>query len=440
MDDKFSRVLIYGETFCKLSGGGITLCNLFEGWPIDKLACIHGNAHLTDPEICQKYYRIGNQEFVSYWPHSLFQKNPESIADDFNVSSVNENEINSNNEFIIRRFVKSAFKSLVDVLGVGALLQRKVLSVKLKNWIIGYQPEILYCQVFSVNDIRLVEEIVRLTNIPLVIHIMDNFLEISNQKGPFKRKLDKILKKEFHQLLKKATRRIAISGAMKNEYEKLFSVKFEVFHNPIKITDWQPYFKSGNDLGDPIKFLYIGRVNTPTLYSVIEFSQFIDKLNQQGIASSFTIVSNNLSPIFLGATKNINKLVVGEQVDHKDIPKILKDYDFLVLCTDFDDFSFRYTRLSMSTKFSEYMISGVPIILFVPTNTAMAVYAQANKCAMVIDEHSRMNEVSILVNYILNARERKEIVSNAQLIAIRDFDSNIICKSFKDVLQSCRNI
>jgi hypothetical protein len=39
MEEKiYPKILIIGQTFHKKDGGGITISNLFYGWPIDRLA------------------------------------------------------------------------------------------------------------------------------------------------------------------------------------------------------------------------------------------------------------------------------------------------------------------------------------------------------------------------------------------------------------------
>ena len=60
----YNKVLIIGETFHKQSGGGITLSNLFNNWPPEKLAVVTTPRSIlkSDFNKCGNYYRLGKDE------------------------------------------------------------------------------------------------------------------------------------------------------------------------------------------------------------------------------------------------------------------------------------------------------------------------------------------------------------------------------------------
>jgi len=60
----FPKVLIFGQPFNSYSGGGITLTNLFKGWPKDRIAVTyigHGLFNAT-ADVCDNYYQLGIEE------------------------------------------------------------------------------------------------------------------------------------------------------------------------------------------------------------------------------------------------------------------------------------------------------------------------------------------------------------------------------------------
>ena len=62
MEEKdYPKILIIGQSFNKSSGGGITISNLFQGWPKEKLA-VASHVNLIsdlDNSVCEQYYQLG---------------------------------------------------------------------------------------------------------------------------------------------------------------------------------------------------------------------------------------------------------------------------------------------------------------------------------------------------------------------------------------------
>ena len=57
IQDNYHRILILGQSFNTTTGGGITLSNLFYGWPKDKIAVV-GTGHVLNyvtTNICDAY-------------------------------------------------------------------------------------------------------------------------------------------------------------------------------------------------------------------------------------------------------------------------------------------------------------------------------------------------------------------------------------------------
>ena len=76
MNIAFPKVLIFGQTFNDFSGGGITLTNLFEDWPVEDLAVISYPFmfHNSSTGVCRNYYQIGEEELAWRFPFSLIKQ------------------------------------------------------------------------------------------------------------------------------------------------------------------------------------------------------------------------------------------------------------------------------------------------------------------------------------------------------------------------------
>jgi glycosyltransferase involved in cell wall biosynthesis len=90
----------------------------------------------------------------------------------------------------------------------------------------------------------------------------------------------------------------------------------------------------------------------------------------------------------------------------------------------------------MPTKAPEYMVSGTPIILFAPENTATVKYAKKYDWAQVITENS-ISEVSLAItNLIENKDLRQRLGRNAIKMAVKNHNSIEVTNQFKKIIQS----
>jgi hypothetical protein len=68
---RYPRVLVVGQPFDRTSGGGITLSNVFEGWPRDRLAAAVVSDRDLTFDVCDRYYVLGTSEITWAWPLSV---------------------------------------------------------------------------------------------------------------------------------------------------------------------------------------------------------------------------------------------------------------------------------------------------------------------------------------------------------------------------------
>ena len=58
----YPRVLVVGTNFDLVTGGGITLSNLFHGWPRERLTVAAYHPCEVEPAPCGRQYLIGSDE------------------------------------------------------------------------------------------------------------------------------------------------------------------------------------------------------------------------------------------------------------------------------------------------------------------------------------------------------------------------------------------
>ncbi len=449
MTNNIPKVLIFGQSFNKNTGGGITLSNLFTGWPMDKIAVAnigHGMRNI-DNSICENYYLLGKNEYKWVFPFNKLQRQFESGV----IKSSNKLETNSNIQkkqpgtsllTYRKKFIEKAFFPFLDYMGFSPKMSKLILSVSFKNWLDDYQPDVIYVQVSNLESINFVIELKTYLKKPVILHMMDDWPSVISSEGPLKNYWNNTIDKALRNLLNNCSLLMSISDAMTEEYEQRFGLKFTAFHNPIIIENWLPYSKNNwnvnNDNG--FKILYTGRIGTANTESIKKIAIAIDSLCSDGFNISLDIYSpdmNTDNAIGLKIFKGVNLKNI---VPHNKIPALLPQYDLLVLPLDFDAKSIKFARLSMPTKASEFMVSGTPILVFAPIQTALAKYAAKHNWAYLVTDTDNEILLNALKELYSNEALRATFGNTAKVLAMQTEDAELIRQKFKESICSVCNI
>ena len=428
------KVLIVGQPFNNDTGGGITLSNLFAGWDRDRLAVISSGYLLSkniDTEICNTYYQLGHEEQKWIFPLKYLKRKYESGLIKFDNQRIQDLTIHKSKLRV--RIIKDFMYPFLNYIGISHCVSKINLSRDLCNWLDNFKPDILYVQVNFREEILFCLQLQSYLKKPLVLHMMDDWPSTIGKKGLFKNFWYKKIDKELRSLLDRATVLLSISDHMANEYKNRYGKEFITFHNPINIDFWQKYQRSSYELNDSPTILYAGRIGLGIDTSLELIARAIEDVNKELNMEIKFVLQTQEKPLWI---KNYKKVTHTGFVSYHDLPKVFSQSDFLLLPYDFSPQSLQFIQFSMPTKGPEYMMSGTPIILFAPEETAIVKYCQTYKCAKIITENS-INEITKAIkDLIQNETERKEIANKAKKIAAENHNSADVTNDFKNIICS----
>lgn len=431
----FPKVLIIGQLPNEKNGGGITLSNLFRGWPKDRLA-VASNIYLKneiDPSVCEIYYQLGYHNKQHPFPLSIFHPKIKCGIIPINKS------INLNKESHKRRKVISFYKvhtfinSFFNFLGIFNFFYRLEITKEFREWVNKYNPDVIYSQLSTLELIRFVNKVQSTTNKPLVIHIMDDWPSKITQPGILYSYWKRRINKEFRNLLDKSSALMSICEAMSEEYKERYHKDFIPFHNPIEINNWLPYARTQWNLEKKFTILYAGRVGRGIKNSIIEMGMVVNNLHQSGVNVVFEIQSPDKDK-FANLLEANDSVKFVNPVEYAELPKKFSSVDLLFLPEDFDADSVEFLKFSIQTKVAEYMISGTPILVFADKETALAKYALKDDWALVVTENNR-NTLTKALNELINNQElRRQLSAKAKETAIKNEDAEVVRTNFRKVL------
>jgi len=435
MIEQYQKIMIFGQPFNGTSGGGITLTNLFKGWPKDKIAVAFapwGNGKVTT-DICNIYYQIGEEEHRWKFPYNLFKKPfPKSGLIEYTAGvRLPAGELKTGLKKILADRV---YNPLMFWLGFHHCNSEIIISEKLMTWLGEFQPDILYLQVSSLENIRFANRLIDYLKVPAVIHMMDDWPSTISTHGPLKNFWKNKINREFRQLLNKVSLHLGISDGMSEEYLKRYNKCFKAFHNPVEIQQFNIPNKRNPSQINCFRILYIGRIGTANKETIVLFASLISQLLINHIKIEFDIFTVDIDSPDIRSIKNFENVNIRPAIAHEKIPALLAEYDLLLLPLDFTENGIRFARFSIPTKASEYMLSGTPVLVFAPQETAVSKFFSRNDCGYCLTSQNRDEIIKAIKFLISNEEYRKKISRNAVNFAKEKFDAEKVRKEFQSLL------
>jgi glycosyltransferase involved in cell wall biosynthesis len=119
------------------------------------------------------------------------------------------------------------------------------------------------------------------------------------------------------------------------------------------------------------------------------------------------------------------------------VPKLVKQFDLLLLPIDFDKAGIKFAKYSMPTKMTEYMVSGIPSLIFAPEVCAVTNYAIKNNVAFTCTDENEQVVVETIKRIIYNIEERENISKKAIIYAKKNHNIENERLRFKSLIYKC---
>jgi glycosyltransferase involved in cell wall biosynthesis len=428
------KILIISQPFTNDTGGGITLSNLFKGWEKEKIAVICSGYVLQnniDTSFCNTYYQLGEKEQKWIFPFNILKRKYHSGLIKFEEKRIQNLAFNKSKTRV--KLIMDYFLPILEFTGLIHIAKKLVLSEKLSCFLDEFNPDVIYVQAEDRDRIAFCIEIHTYLNKPMIFHMMDDWPSLISESGIFKKYWGRKIDSELKVLLDRSSAWMSICDEMTLEYKTRYNKDFIPFHNPIDLEIWKPSQRNNYDLANSPTILYAGRIGLGIDTSLEVITKAIDMVNEELKINARFVLQTEFKPDWAYKYKCLQHQLF---VPYDDLPKVFSGADFLVLPYDFSEKSIKYIKYSMPTKVSEFMISGSPIIIFAPEETAIVKYARKYKWAKVITENNCIKIAESLKALIQNKTERQLIAKNAIEIAEKNHDAAEIRRRFKSVICS----
>ncbi len=298
----------------------------------------------------------------------------------------------------------------------------------LLSWLDEFRPEvILFCGGDSIFAYKITSFIADLFHARIIFYITDDYVTSKFSLSPFFHIRYFWLKKLFSSMLHHCSHFITIGEKMSMEYELRFGRKSTVAMNCLPILPAVP-----KEDGKILKLMYIGGLHYNRWKTLAVLARALNKCNADGIKRTLFIYSRNR------LTRQMDKaLNIGDScrfsggLDEKGVKEKLAEADILVHVEAFDRKSIHATRLSVSSKIPEYMVSNRVILGIGPASVASIEYVR--NFAYVVTSQSEQDIVDALHVLLTDRDMRVRLAADAYVMARENHDILLVAKKFRAI-------
>lgn len=434
------RILVVtSNNFNQVSGGGITLTNLFRGWPADRIANLHEDHTQEDQSVCQNFYPLSQEEIVWAWPFSLVRSWGEVLAKD--PGGRESGGSGTTALSVDRGEDEPGWRGWVRGLTGDGIPRSVRITDRLAAWLAAFRPEIIYSFLGSMAQIRLTRELSRRYRKPVVVHIMDDWPAVIYRRGPLALVLRRLVQKEFAEILRGASLRLGICEDMCEEYRLRYGYPFQPFHNALDMERWLPYAKQNWKAGSPFIIRYVGSIVPDGQRDGLrDVCDAVAGLRVCGAAIELWVHAPREQVAYLGAgSLSREGFRLADPPGPDIVARVLSGADLLVLPFNFDARSSRYIRLSMPTKVPAYLVSGAPVLIYGPPGIATVRYAARDGWGHVVSHPGVATLKRELAWLMVNEAERERLGRRGQELARQNHDAASVRPAFWEALAACRD-
>ncbi len=360
------KVLYFAENaISSIQGGGIVVYSVLKGLPPENLLGFFQYRNITPaPEYGDRFHYLGSDRVPDYAKPMLHKR---EYIDNFLRTFLFEKNSQLDLEHVLKQAAKEDFK-----------------------------PDIVYFSGLSLRFLRLAVLAAEHFDVPMALLHMDDWMEV--EKHRYKRWGDIWYKRIIENMTKAAKRSLASttnSPSLANKVTRLTGCEHKPANNCCEdLLEFTPeQIKADNEI--PV-ITYAGALNWHLQgETLITLAGAVAELNAEGTRVHLHVYAPWEFAHIINANEVPNAVYYKGQVSKKQLAEIYQKSDFLVTSVTFRRNNLHLFRHSLSTKLSEYLCVGKPVLSIGHPKWHLHEYVQEHNCGFSIymDENYKRAKV-----------------------------------------------
>lgn len=331
---------------------GILMRSLWRGWPQERLAQVYFPAvalHAPDWSVCGDYRRI------RFWG-SAEKLNAESAS--AVTTSVGTPYAGVAKRIAAHPTLLNWLRPALDLWSAHVAPMRAALKRQLRE----IQPDCVYALLGNYWLTRVTVDVCRDLNLPFYLHVTDDYAGPLYANSPLRDWLAGASRLAFEEAVSESAGRAAISPVMAEEYQRRYGRPWDWFTTLIDPQEYQPLPRSGDTKA--LRLVYAGGLKLGRDQVLLRLADALQAFcKHSGASAVLDVFGAYVSTAATGQRLEDHPLVrMRGWADPSTLPTTFHQSDILVHVESPDPAIAAYTRWSFSTKLSQYMMAGRPIL------------------------------------------------------------------------------
>ena len=281
--------------------------------------------------------------------------------------------------------------------------------------------------------ISFVDSLVTQFDLPLVIHMMDDWPSVPEHEGLLspltKRAIDRGLRRLLERQLQHGHQPIHVRRIRGEVRTRVPAVPQRAGRSVVDCFPSRRLERAG-----PFRLVYAGRVGKANEMALRDVAAVVAKLAEKGLPVRLEIYTLDRAPFPPGTWPDSRAIKLLPAIAYSDIPGLLVGADLLVLPLDFSVKDLAYARYSMPTKVAEYLGSGTPMLVYSPEDSAVTRYARSAGFGAIVGTRDRDALSRAIVRLVADEGERERLGRIALSVAQADQDPSRVRADFARAL------
>ena len=284
----------------------------------------------------------------------------------------------------------------------------------------AFSPDVIYTCGPSIRVLKTANYIAEQLNIPIVLHLMDDWPETIYTTSQLSRIFHWSVKKYLKKIHRKCKMNLAISDALGKKYADIYGVEYKMLMNPAVNIE-----ERVNGISKDPKFLYAGSLNLNRWKSLLEIAKVLERYRNEETKLEYTLYVPQNDVEVYGKEFLKHGAFVKPYVEAERLRQIYKENDVLVFAESFDLEVIDFAKYSLSTKIPEYMSTGHLILAYLPKELYSSQYLKENNLAMVT---STAEELEGAIEKIVALSDECYVLEENSLKKAKETHSTSACR------------
>lgn len=416
-------LIVNGEPFNRLSATGITMSNLFLGWPPERLGQVFTADMAADSIAKGCEVRLSRRDLI---PFSMLRRR---AAKPVTATERPGKHPYTTGEDRSRTLARKAISPFLEFLPYD-------IPADAMARIRHFKPDVIYSMLGSMRIVSVAASLSRQLEIPIVPHFMDDWLATYTVPG---RSVGtslhvRCLNAGVMRLFERVPLALAIGDMMAEEYSQRFSRKFFSVMNPVDVDPAFP--RDAMTRKDKIvRLVYVGGLHLGRVEVLADISKAVRDAETAGYAAALDIyapASDAPAALRLEAIAPIIRY--RGSIPPDQVRAVLDQSDVAIHVEAFSKECATYTRLSVSTKIPQYLAAGIPVLAYGPKTLASCRYVHDTGCGVHVGTQGQARLGEAMRELIGSEQLRRELGYRGWQRAKDFHEGQLVRGNFRDLL------